>query len=670
MCRGPLFVTGVALICIFVLQVNTVSAQFDFTLSAQSDFLYGVYGQMGSNGFFGPYDVDTSPGGNYAPLNGWMGVRDVGNFVSGSNGAASTTSLQFNPKARVGWATVTARYGINPYNTATTQGTYVTISPGVLTTWSIDVDTPIARFGYGKSQFQRAFGLQFSANRTAEYLSAETSFPVPNLMGALVGSGILPRRMLNWFNPSYWPTYRRKKNDKGEYVGPEDEFYKREFEVFSAENGFSPPLKDPTATRQLPEEELPPGERGWRAKRRKATTEEDEQRFAWGHFGPGRITLGYGFYPWQGIQEQAVSWNIYDVNASRTANVLGYMRYDSWDLSAGIGGIYTSFHFGPESQGTPSNRQHQAPTDTAIDEGWAFLRYNNGWLFFSTELDWYQSVVRHQRSLSGDFLLQRLGATAQITEVVPDNVNGSGSFFAPDYVESWRYMAELGVMVGPAMVRLFYSHMPGPDRRHGIRIDRQPFIQDQQHTAMYLFNPYSMVLSYGYGGGVNSFGDLSDASIIGARIDYAMAANLTVSGSFCHATRVSHGYPIGFIMPDTASNNFGGVVYLGDYDYRRFNAAFEPFDTMIPSIPERDLGWEATMEILWKLLEPQDQGVGAWGVIFRAAFWKPGDWFKYACIDKSVLGWNNPLTAPNWGVNPNRDIDPVYAIQIGISTSL
>jgi hypothetical protein len=220
------------------------------------------------------------------------------------------------------------------------------------------------------------------------------------------------------------------------------------------------------------------------------------------------------------------------------------------------------------------------------------------------------------------------------------------------------------------MVRLFYAHMPGADRRHGILIDRQPFIQDQPHAALYLFNPYSTLLAYGFGSGVNSAGDLSDASVIAARVDYALAANLTVSGGLAHASRVSHGYPIGFIMPDTSAGNFGDVVYLQDFDYRRFNPAFHPFDAMIPSIPSRDLGWEATLEILWKLLEPQDQGMGAWGVILRAAFWKPGDWFKYACIDKSVPGWDDPLTAPNWGVNPNRGIDPIYAIQIGITTSL
>ena len=33
---------------------------------------------------------------------------------------------------------------------------------------------------------------------------------------------------------------------------------------------------------------------------------------------------------------------------------------------------------------------------------------------------------------------------------------------------------------------------------------------------------------------------------------------------------------------------------------------------------------------------------------FTAAYWKPGKWFNYACIDRSVPGWElGPVAAPD-----------------------
>jgi hypothetical protein len=49
-----------------------------------------------------------------------------------------------------------------------------------------------------------------------------------------------------------------------------------------------------------------------------------------------------------------------------------------------------------------------------------------------------------------------------------------------------------------------------------------------------------------------------------------------------------------------------------------------------------------------------------------AAYWKPGKWFNYACIDKAVPGWDAPAAGNFWGVFPDRSIDPV----IGVITSL
>ena len=92
-----------------------------------------------------------------------------------------------------------------------------------------------------------------------------------------------------------------------------------------------------------------------------------------------------------------------------------------------------------------------------------------------------------------------------------------------------------------------------------------------------------------------------------------------------------------------------------------------------PNIPDNELGWEVTSGIDWKLLE---------GLTFkfRAAYWQPGKWFSYACIDRNIatayIGsyWTGTSVAPvilpavgdgavigsAWGVNPSRSIDGIW----------
>jgi hypothetical protein len=53
-----------------------------------------------------------------------------------------------------------------------------------------------------------------------------------------------------------------------------------------------------------------------------------------------------------------------------------------------------------------------------------------------------------------------------------------------------------------------------------------------------------------------------------------------------------------------------------------------------------------------------------WTVRLAAGYWQPGRWFNYACIDKTVPNWDIPSSANQFGVNPDRVIDPVVAIRI------
>jgi hypothetical protein len=85
------------------------------------------------------------------------------------------------------------------------------------------------------------------------------------------------------------------------------------------------------------------------------------------------------------------------------------------------------------------------------------------------------------------------------------------------------------------------------------------------------------------------------------------------------------------------------------------------FDSGAPNILERSLGYEIGAGFDWKLLE----GMSLHGSF---AYWQPGDWFKFACVDRTQPGWDIPLAANNYGINPDRSIDPIFGTYISLET--
>jgi hypothetical protein len=83
----------------------------------------------------------------------------------------------------------------------------------------------------------------------------------------------------------------------------------------------------------------------------------------------------------------------------------------------------------------------------------------------------------------------------------------------------------------------------------------------------------------------------------------------------------------------------------------------DEFTDPVPTVPDTSLGWEIDFGVDWKLLE---------GLLLtvKTAYWRPGRWFNYACIDKSVNNWRNQTAGNSWGVNPARAIDPVFGMTI------
>ena len=543
----------------------------------------------------------------------------------------------------------------------------------------------------------------------------ERTYSVPDILGCLVGAGVLPKRAMSWFNPDVWPRYRPTDYPEGEYPfknkeykEPEDELYRHPtknkslFKVWEEEqlaclikrrDCFANCRWKPGDT-TVCGEPLPPGEKpkdycerrrneldddvqdmACRVAEHQPDTESEngskmecytgepdaakeekdkckrelDKSYAWGHTGPGCLRIGFGFFPWETFTLPTPVappffnfWNPQDLGINQTQNFIALAAYSSTDLEFGVGCLRSLYHQGPELQQGLALRISTPTFERYVTEGWAYLKYNNGRFFFNTELDWFNRIYRFQRSLNGTYF------------GTPDNVDGSGSLFASQYRESWRYMAETGFWCGPFAVRCFYCFMPGPDRRHGVYIDRQPFIQENPQQAFGLFDPYSILLAYRFGSGVNAPGHISDASVYALKLDYALASNLVLTGSFLRAIRNSHGYAIGYVRPNIVAASFGLVTYA--------EPPGSTFTNPAPSIPDRDLGWEVKAGFVWELLE-------GWAVSARFSYWKPGKWFNYACIDKAVLNWDIPSSANNWGVNPDRTIDPVFGLEMQIGTT-
>ena len=513
----------------------------------------------------------------------------------------------------------------------------------------------------------------------------ERTCRVPDLLWRLMEFGIVPKWAMSWFNPMSWGRYRGQDiPDWAKSPGPE-------FATTPASTTTTQPEgtgKSSGATKiwwpDMPTNTAAAADDADddTGSKKDSDAMSPDDVYAWNYIG-GCVRVGFGFFPWEtptyfpapsttpgppnlpvipGTTPATTSlWNINDVGANAVQNFIGTFDYWSADLEFGLGCLRSNYHQGPELQPqfqstaatypwpavapAPIQLRNQTPTlERYITEGWADIKFNNGQFGFNTELDWFNRVYRFQKSLNGTFF------------GLADHVDGSGSLFASKYSESWRYMAEAWGVYGSYAVRAFYCFTPGPDRRHGVYIDRQPFVQELPQQAFGLFDPYSMLLAYRFGSGVNAPGHISDASVFAVKLDYYLACNLILEGSALYAIRNSHGYAIGYVKPDTSASagHYGNVVYT--------EPAGSTFTAPAPSIPERGLGWEFMGSFTWKILE-------GWAVGGRVAYWQPGKWFNYACIDKSVPKWDMPSAANYWGVKPDRVIDPVLGFEITLGAT-
>jgi hypothetical protein len=379
--------------------------------------------------------------------------------------------------------------------------------------------------------------------------------------------------------------------------------------------------------------------------------------------GPGRQIISVndsGGYP-----------NEVDHTSAMIQQPFAFLTYQAGNLDVGVLYEWLKEHEGPESAVDNDTRSVQVTRDSTVEDGSVYAKYNNGRFFLNSELAW----VRVQTNYQPPSAFINFDRGTIMTPVDPGD--GGGSQYAPYSNEVWKFMTELGVLSGPLKLSLLYSWVPGPDRRHGIWINKQSwdnisvprFPERNLFGNTQAFLPYSLLMGYQYGAGLNATnlkgeGYMTDASSWGARIDYAVAANLNVYGSFFYATRVSKGWGWASLVPSMDDSGHPMVFLFGKGS---LNARQNLFDGGAPSIPDDSLGWEVTAGADWKLLESLTLSM-------RGAYWEPGGWFKFACIDKRYcrFSWHGhprprrtdgAAIGSAWGVNPDRSIDPIWGFQ-------
>jgi hypothetical protein len=568
--RAKLFLT--AIVCLLFVALTTApSPAWELKLTGSLNWYYEYFNQMGSQGFFGPYNIDNGAGTATGNLNFWWeGPHIAQNLATGASAGGVYLYVIMDPVLTINPAiNLKARYRLgqwnNPmtgyYNTWDAPGAFNGFSEGQWTMFWAEVSLPWGTLGVGKRPWIFGNGLQYDGMDGLTTESVVLSGPYGPLD---IGIGFYPHRPVHTTG--------------------------------------GPPFG----------------------------------------FDPGFVVDPYDLVA-------AQYFNIGDKSGSHIGDILGFVVYNNGPLQAGILAAFANYHIGPEAPLTavavaapppppPPATALPLAQESQYTHGTVFAKYNNGRFFFNAEAAWLYWTDR----LSG-------------AGILPGVITAAGFVPTPRYTEQWRVMAESGVLCGPAKLSFLSVWSPGPDRRAGALIDRQSAAFVWHPTfdtflANYdVFRPYSYLLSYVYGSGFNAYdlsndGYMRDSWVLATRFDYAVAANLNLFGTFMWAERTSNGYGWGCISPAFPAAPTGNVAFA-------INGAAGS-----PNIPDRALGWEVDAGFSWKLLE-------GFTTNFTIAYWAPGKWFNYACIDRSILSWNVPTAANFFGTLPDKKIDPIVGVQ-------
>ncbi len=285
---------------------------------------------------------------------------------------------------------------------------------------------------------------------------------------------------------------------------------------------------------------------------------------------------------------------------------------------------------------TANNSPSQRPTDDMIRYRFGLAaKYFNGRYFFNAEVDSFN----RWRSGRGS----------------ADPANGSGPFVVREGRNgtAWMYGVESGAVAGPSKATLNYVRATGKDPSHRFTSEDA---QDGDTGLMSCYMKgwgYLMYYMYGAGDGWDAagWGQPTNLHHVGARLDYAIAANLNLFGIYSYAWR-----------DQPNAYRLGGDFRRGARPFTNEDIRTRPAGVQAVPDHAREIGWEVDLGVNWKLLE----GL-TWNTTI--GYWKPGNWWAYAYPNTAAIlsGGFAADSATEFPIqakfNAGRDIDPLVAIE-------
>jgi hypothetical protein len=352
-------------------------------------------------------------------------------------------------------------------------------------------------------------------------------------------------------------------------------------------------------------------------------------------YGPFRFLHGI----WLSRGRFLESWATIPDSGTKPSFFQGILgTYDAGDLSLGAGAILRMMHV--NAANTAGNNGRPGGNGGITNSGAvggalggpingvdditeiyiAYMKYFNGRFFLNAEYAWV------------DLSRYRLG--------VPAGVNQINA--APLYLEAYHWFSEAGVVAGPAKLSLLYALSSGRvlNNRLVNSVAGAPGSQQVKFYSPFAINyqamaPYQFLMFETFAGGINGGwnpldvtfvaderGMMTDAYCYAARLDYAVASNLNLWGSYIWAHRLERAgaWKGGILSTGADATQAQRTAWVA----ANFGAASgEVGGPINPFVDDGFIGWEANLGVDWKLLE----GMTAY---FRYSYWQPGDWFTQA----------------------------------------
>lgn len=322
-----------------------------------------------------------------------------------------------------------------------------------------------------------------------------------------------------------------------------------------------------------------------------------------------------------------------------------FFLYNNADLQVGGGWIGRYAHanrgdlLGPVVLAAPAAGE-TIGTDVNLNFWLLHFKYNNGRFFANAEYSW----------VTIDIYSALFGGAAAATPK------------KPNYLELQHAFAEAGVMAGPAKVTFMAAWSPGQNLANPATFPGITTTKSAPYPINYqAMEPYNTLMFYTYAGGNNQFnwtfgadghGCMGDAMALATRLDYAVASNLNVWGTYLWAERLEKdGYLAGqFGASGTADGIAGISLAAGATGAGSFRGAVGGTN---PFAGNKFLGWEADAGVDWKLLEGMT-------MYFKYAYWQPGDWFDWAYQGLTIVG--GAATTRPLGKDPIQSVQGSFLI--------